>query len=214
MAVDRTLPTSAASVAGQSPIDVYVDNELPAVYVETNLSETLNAAMTTVEVVTNCTLVSGGIVQGLNVTVTLGESSTFGTTACGIYAKVDLGAQDKSVHGRTSVIEARLDVGASASEDTMSLLCLDWNNLCTGASTTWNNSYIMLRDRVEDNDTSCIRTLLNFYDHEALDYGGVTVGSHVIQDTSTGGTHNVSIACGYGAGNTKFWLMGTTTAPD
>jgi hypothetical protein len=205
----RTFPT-----AGLSPIDAYVTSEVPAGYFRHELVDTLDSALCTVNVITNCDLVSGGILQGFNSTITLGTSSTRGTTACAGYFKIDLGSADTAVSGRTSVLEARVDIGASsANPGTISCMCLDWNNLCTAPSTSWANSYIMLRDRVEDNANSCIRAFLSFYDHAALDDGGTTSGSSVIQDTAAEGTHNVSIACTYGPGNTRFYLMGTTTTP-
>jgi len=188
MAVDRTLPTSAAGVAGQSPIDVYVDNELPAVYVETNLSETLNAAMTTMEVVTNCSTVSGGIVQGLNVTVTLGTSSYRGTTACGAYVKLDAGvgtAGVLTVSGRLSALEARLDIGAITENlSSLSVLCLDFSNAATSSiMNSTHASYICLRER------STIQKMPNIFDFKdgTTDAGNA---NSLFNSDATGATAN------------------------
>jgi len=99
---------------------------------------------------------------------------------------------------------------------TCAVMVLDWNcNHVLQPNTSWSNSYIMLRDRHEEDYSGlAISALFHFYDHDALDDGGVNLGWGVLQDSSTDHASDVRIACTRGAGNHRFWILATTTAPD
>jgi len=115
-----------------------------------------------------------------------------------------------SVHDMGLVITA-----GNEAMGTWSVLTLRFDNENTIGATNHANTYIHLRDAHEDSPgNQAISALFSFYDHDALDDGGVTVGHSILQDCNAAKTHNVSVACTYGAGNNRFWLMGHTTAPD
>lgn len=206
---ERTLPTSAGGIYGMSPIDGYLSNdERPVAYFEHNLDETLNDYMTTVEVVTNCNIETLGMVQGLNVTVTLGSSSWRGSTACAIYAKVDLGAISCSISGRTSVIEARLDIPSTTITGTVtgrtSCLCLDFSNTLDTWPDVAGCSYILLRDR--SSGARQMNTLLDFMDFTAVAASSTKI---FVESTDTGSTHRIRMM----SGTTPYWIMCTSTVP-
>jgi len=200
----RTTPTIATLVA---PIDAYVTTERQAGYFQHALTENLDSTLATVKVVTGCTLVSGGQIQGLNVTVTLSSSSSLGTTACPIYAKLDLGTADRSVSGRASVIEGRLDIGDGESVlSTMSVLCLDFQNLNTFQSiTNVAASYIALRERSVVVG-SMVNNLFNFMDHTAVtdSYSGLIATSGEVTQTH-------AIRCLFNG--TVLWIKAHTGVP-
>jgi len=197
--------------APTSPCDFYVITKVPAAHIEHAIPGTLNTALVTAEIVTGVTLVKGGQIQGLNVTITLAAASTMGTTACPIYAKLDLGTGLRSVSGRASVIEARMDIGVGESVlGTMSLLCLDFNNLnIVQPLTNVHASYIALRQRptTRPSTSSEMNNLFNFMD----------ITAHVASEnylfcasTTVNGSHKIRFL----VGNTKYWLVVSDTAPD
>jgi len=184
----RTFPT-----AGLSPCDFYVDSEVPVAYFRHELKDTLDSALKTVEVITNVNLVSGGIIQGLNSTITLDADSSRGTTACAIYAKVDAGTSDTGVSGRMSVIEARLEYGISSEpQSNMSVLCLDFSNANTlSIMSVAHAAYIGLRER---STTQKMPNLFYFMDHEAA-IGTLNASSIISTNTNTA-THSIRFMVG------------------
>jgi len=154
----------------------------------------------------------GGIIEGVR--TELAVTTTRGVTACTNYNKLQIEGTSDVLSGRSSVIEARLEILAGDQmSHTTTVACLDWSCLNTSGLNNYVNAYCMLRDRTHAT-VGQIRSLFHFMDHAALPEGGVTLGNAVLQDCNAAKTHNVSVACSYGPALTLFWLMGTTTAPD
>jgi len=193
--------------APTSPGDFYVKKQIVAHHIEHALTDSLAKALTTLEVVTGCTLIKGGMVQGINSTITLSDTSDQGTTACSIYAKVKMGVLN-SVAGRTSVIEGRLEIPATAvNQDTMAVLCLDFSNGCTTGINNYLSSYIQLRERSAlGGGSQQMNNLFNF-----SDITPAAVGIHDIFSTSADcvATHKLKFV----ASGTYYWILCTTTAP-
>jgi len=207
---ERTLPTSPGGIVGLSPIDGYLANsERPVAYFEHNVLETLNAAMTTVEVVTNCNIVALGMVQGLNVTINLGSSSYRGATACGIYAEINMGSVSQSVSGRTSVMEARLDITALTGTypGYTSCLCLDFSNTLAGYPVTAGGgcSYIALRER-----SAAARRVQSIF--EFMDITPSAAANNKLFCASTTANHSHKLK--FYASGVPYWICCSATAPD
>ena len=198
----RTFPT-----AGVSPIDGYVTTEVPVAYFRHELEDTLDAAVKTVEVITNVNVVAGGMPQGINSTMTLGASSYRGATACAGYFKVDMGTVSNSVSGRTSVLEARLEHNATTGTlpGYTTCLCLDFSNDLVGYPIASGCSYIALRERSAA--AQQMNTLFDF-----MDITPATTDSTKIftTDSSPGSqTHALRML----ASGTVYWIMVTTHTP-
>ena len=154
----------------------------------------------------------GGIIEGQRMELSI--TTTRAVTACVNYSRLMIAGDSDIIGGRSSVIEARLEILAgNQMSHTTSVMCLDWSCLNTSGLNNYVNAYCMLRDRTHGT-VGQIRSLFHFMDHAALPEGGVTLGNGMLSDCNAAKTHNVSVTCTYGPALTKFWLMGTTTAPD
>ena len=154
-----------------------------------------------------------GVIEGVREELSI-NSDNICVTACTHYFELNIPGSDvRPITGRSSVIEARLNLAAGLTQhSTMAVACLDFENLGVENSiNNWSNSYLMLRDRSAEADS--LRYFAIFHDKAALIDGGL-LGKHILEDTNTEPTINVMVKCGYGAGPTEFWLLGSTTAPD
>jgi len=154
----------------------------------------------------------GGIIEALRTELAI--TTVRAVTACVNYNKLMIAGDSDIIGGRSSVIEARLEILAGDQmSHTTTVMCLDWSCLNTSGLNNYVNAYCMLRDRTHA-AVGQIRSLFHFMDHAALPDGGVTLGNAVLQDANTDRTSDVRITCSYGPTLSLFWLLGTTTAPD
>lgn len=194
--------------APTTPLDFYGIQHTRGVGVITHAPrESISSTVTSVQVKTNATVVAGAFLQGMNVEVTLGNSSVTGYTACTLYAELDYGT-GRSISGRVSVIEAKLTIPASDSQiPTLAVLCLDFENNSTFAISNTMNAYIMLRQRAS---TGNMMSFVNFHDIASIP----AADASKIVATSSTCTGNTKVRCSYGVAGTPLWLIASTSAPD
>lgn len=192
--------------APTTPLDFYGIDNAKGVGIITHASrENVITSVKTLQIATNVNLETPGFLQSLNVTVTLGTSSRRGASCHAIYAKVNAGTAETAVSGRMAVIEARLEYGAStATQSTMSLLCLSFSNACTGGINNIRASYIALHDATTIADK--MNTLFDMKD-------AVTSVDNPNSLIATTGalTQDRTIRCMLG--DTPLYIMATTAVP-
>jgi len=148
----------------------------------------------------------GGIVEAQHTELSI--TTVFAVTACVNYNKLTIAATGNWIHGRASVIEARLEITAGdVRQDTMAVMCLDFSNACTDGINNYLCAYIQCRERsVLAGGSQQMNNLFNF-----SDITPAAVGIHDLFSTSADcvATHKLKFV----ASGTYYWILCTTTAP-
>jgi len=153
----------------------------------------------------------GGTIEGERMELTI--STTAAVTACVDYRELTLPGDAKNPTGRSSVIEARLNVGAGASTlATMANLVLDWFNESTNSINNYACAYICLRERSTVSTRNMPR-LFHFMDEAATIPDAGVDDDRIFVDSASDQVSNVRIRCGYGPNATPFWILCTDQPP-
>ena len=148
----------------------------------------------------------GGIVEAVRNELRI--TTVFAVTACVNYNKLTISAEGNWIHGRASVIEARMEITAGdVRQDTMAVLCLDWSNACTDPVNNYLCAYIQLRERsANGGGGQQVNNLFNLSDITPAAVGGSDLFSTSADCVAT---HKMKFVCS----GVYYWFLCTTTAP-